>query len=260
MDNAIFAKFLATLEHELDKFGLSLVVATTEGNQDTEAEKAQRLVDIGAEALIVSGVTHSRAFDDLIARTRLPAIATSYYDDSYYLPTIGYDNAAASRMALQFLHDAGHRRIAVVHGPVKDNDRTRARLAGLESVAPDIETHKFETEITLAGGAAAVQSLLDAKTPCSAILCTSDVLALGALFELQRHELTVPTDISLVGIDDLPASSLAVPSITSVHLPVNKMGEMTADATIQWVENGVFPESKLIGVELIVRQSTCGIA
>ena len=260
LDNAIFAKFLAALEQELDRSGLSLVVATTEGNLETEAEKARRLVDIGAEALIVSGITHSPAFDALVARTRLPTIATSYYDKDYALPTIGYDNAAASRLALQFLYDAGHRQIAVIHGPAENNDRTRARLAGLEALAPDIEIHSFETDIALAGGALAVQNMLAAKTACTAVLCTSDVLALGALLGLQKHGLTVPTNISLVGIDDLPASSLTVPGITSVHLPVARMGRMAAEAAVQWIEHDVFPESKLIEVELIVRGSTREIA
>jgi len=256
LDNAIFAKFLAALETKLGEQGLSLIVATTEGDPDIEAEKAQGLVDVGVEALIVSGITHSQEFDELIARTRLPAIATSYFDETYYLPTIGYDNASASRMALQFLHSLGHKEIAVIHGPEKNNDRTRARLAGLKSPVPEVVIHTFDTEISLEGGSHAVQEILEHKPSFSAILCLSDVLALGALFELQRRKVRLPEDISLMGIDDLPSSSFTVPEISTIHLPVTKMGELTAEAVVQWIENQTIPKPQLIEASLIVRRST----
>ena len=260
LDNAIFAKFLAALESGFGEKGLSLVVATTNGDPDVEAKEAQGLVDIGAEALIVSGITHSSGFDDLIARTRLPVIATSFYDPSYRLPTIGYDNAAASTMALQFLLSTGHKKISVVHGPTQNNDRTRARLSGLNIPHNKVVIQKIETEVTLKGGSVAAKELLESNSQCTAILCLSDVLALGVLFELQRQKVRVPEDLSLMGIDDLPSSSFTVPEITTVHLPVTRMGERTAEAAVQWIENQVIPKSQLIEASLIIRRSTQQIA
>ncbi|SLN69884.1 HTH-type transcriptional repressor CytR [Roseovarius albus] len=256
LDNAIFSKFLATLEKTLAEHGLSLVVATTKGDPNIEAQKAQGLVDIGAEALIVSGVTHSPDFEKLIELTRLPVIATSCYDKNYHLPTIGYDNAGASRIALDFLLSAGHRKIAVVHGPVKDNDRTLARLSGLKALDQNHTLQTFETNISVQGGCDATQMLLAETTSFSVILCFSDVLALGVLFELQRNRIKVPDEMSLVGIDDLPSSSCTFPEITTVHLPVATMGETTGEAIVEWLDNHVAPKSKLLQAELIVRNST----
>ncbi|MEM9441263.1 MAG: LacI family DNA-binding transcriptional regulator [Pseudomonadota bacterium] len=256
LDNAIFAKFLAALEARLGEGGLSLIVATTDGDPDIEARKAQGLVDIGAEALIVSGVTHSHAFDELIRRARIPAIATSYYDEHYSLPTIGYDNAATSLIALEFLRSEGHRSVGIVHGPVSNNDRTRARLAGLEKLATDVTMQAFETTLSIEGGVAAAREFLKAQTSCTAILCLSDVLAMGTILELQRNNVRLPDEISLMGIDDLPYSSFSNPEITTVHLPVSRMGAYTADAVIQWLDNDIVPKSKLIEAQLIVRQST----
>jgi len=123
LDNAVFSAFLAAIEAELSKHGLSLVVATTNGDPDIEVEKAQRLVNIGAEALIVTGITHSPALDEVIKRARMPTIATSYFDPSYRYPTIGYDNAAASRTALEYLIGKGHQHISVIHGPTVHHDQ-----------------------------------------------------------------------------------------------------------------------------------------
>ncbi|MEM5518929.1 LacI family DNA-binding transcriptional regulator [Henriciella sp. AS95] len=256
LDNAIFSRFLAALEKHLAKHGLSLVVATTSDDPEIETEKAKGLVDIGAEALIVSGIAHSPDFDRLIEQTRLPVIATSYFEKSYHLPTVGYDNAGASRLALNFLLAAGHKNIAVVHGPVKSNDRTQARLSGLKNPVSSHTLQMFETDISVEGGCAATLRILERDTVFTAILCFSDVLAMGALFELQRHQIRVPDEMSLVGIDDLPFSSCTFPEITTIHLPVARMGEATAQAVVHWLDTQVAPKSVLLEAELIVRNST----
>lgn len=256
LDNAIFSRFLGAVEKELARNNLSLVVATTENDPEIETEKALGMIDIGAEALIVSGTTHSPEFHKLIEKSRLPVVATSLFDDTYHLPTVGYDNSNASRIALEYLLNAGHRNIAVIHGPVKSNDRTKARLSGLEN--PDTNTflQMFETSISIEGGCTATQRLLKEVTTFSAVLCFSDVLAMGALFELQRHGIKVPDEMSLMGIDDLPSSSFTCPEITTVHLPVFRMGITTAEAVVQWLDDHIIPKSELLQVELIVRNST----
>ncbi len=259
LDNAIFAMFLASMERELDKFGLSLVVATTEESSEIEAEKAKRLIDIGAEALIVSGVTHSTEFDELIARTRLPTIATSYFDNSYHLPTIGYDNRHAAQIALEHLNKAGHRKIVVIHGPQENNDRTQARLSGLKTLDRDKTLSFYPAGLSFEGAALAVQNALQSETHFTAVLCTSDVLAVGALFELQRHGWKVPNQVSLISIDDLAISSKSVPGITTVRLPVDEMGQKTAKAAVNWIETGIEPQAQLIEVELIVRESVTAV-
>jgi LacI family transcriptional regulator len=253
LDNAIFASFLGALEAKLSTHGFSLVIATTDGDPDVEAEKAQRLVNIGAEALIVSGITHSPAFDQLIARTRMPTVATSFFDPDYRHPTIGYDNAAASRKALEFLIGKGHQHIAVLHGPTEHHDRMRARLSGLHGQG---ELYNFETDMTLEGAGRAVDKLFQSAPHVTAILCLSDVLALGAQFELHRREVRIPQEMALIGIDGLPSSASAFPAITTIQLPAVEMGIRTADAVANWVEHQIVPESYLIDSSLIVRQST----
>ncbi|MCB4456854.1 substrate-binding domain-containing protein [Leisingera sp. McT4-56] len=260
LDNAIFARVLASMESRLAAHRLSLVVATTDNDPDQEAEKAKGLVDIGAEGLIVSGVTHAPEFYSLIERCQLPAVSTSFYDPHYRLPTIGYDNAAAARTALAHLTDLGHRRIAVVHGPSASNDRTRARIAGLEGHSPKPGLSFYEVELSIAGGCAAGRAILQAEEQPSAVLCLSDVLASGVLFELQRQGVSVPREKSVMGLDDLAGSAHLFPELTTVHLPVSRMGAAAADAIASWVETQQVPEPSLLASDLVVRASTAGPA
>lgn len=260
LDNAIFARFLAALERKLAEYDLSLVVATTDSDLEVEAAKATGLIDIGAEGLIITGATHGAALHDLIERTSLPTIITSFFDAANPIPTIGYDNRAAARLALQHLIDLGHRRIAVVHGPVHNNDRTEARLAGLNELNWDGELTFYETEISLAGGSSSAESICAATAKPDAILCMSDVVALGVLFGLQNQGVSVPGDISMIGIDDLPSSAVSVPPLTTVHLPVSRMGEKAAVALARWISDDQKPSPERLDAALVERRSAIRLA
>ena len=199
LDNAIYSLFIDALENELGKFGLSLVVAATRGDEDVEAFQAQRLLDLGVEGLVVSGITHGAAFYALIERSNLPVVATSYYDPDYRLPTIGYDNAGIAKLSLEHLIDLGHRRIAVLHGPIHNNDRTRARIRGLGKRA-DVTLSFHETENQIASAGETAEAALKATVPPTALLCLTDVLAHGALFRCQNLGVSVPKDMSIIGL------------------------------------------------------------
>ncbi|MEO1531178.1 MAG: LacI family DNA-binding transcriptional regulator [Pseudomonadota bacterium] len=253
LDNAIFARFLEALEGGLAERGLSLVVATTNGDPEREAAKAQSLIDCGAEGLVLSGVTRAASFDALVERAQMPVIATSYFDPDYRYPTIGYENGTVARIALSHLIDLGHREIAVLHGPVHNNDRTRARLQGLEP-PKNITLSHWETDLSVGGGSAAVDRLLSGHMP-TAILCLSDVLATGALYALHRHGIAVPEQTSVMGIDDLPSSAFTRPALTTVRLQVREMGAATAEALADWIEEGHRPEPRDLGPKLIVRET-----
>lgn len=258
LDHDIFARVLAGMERQLATHRLSLVVATTGGDPDVEAEKAKGLVDIGAEGLVVTGRAHADAFYKLIERCQLPAVATSCHDPDYLLPTIGYDNGGAAQTALDHLGQLGHKRIAVLHGPSASNDRTQARIAALRQRTDAFDLSFHETELSISGGCASVRDIWQGLRP-TALLCLSDVIANGALLELQRAGVSVPGHVSVVGLDDLPGSTHLYPALTTIHLPVVRMGERAADAIATWVETQTRPTSCLLDFNLVVRESTAAL-
>lgn len=256
LDNAIFARVLDSLEDCLGERGLSLVVATTCDDPDVEFKKANDLLKIGAEALIVIGVTRSPAFNGLIDTARLPVVAISYFDPDYSLPTIGYDNGEGARIALRHLLDLGHRNISVIHGPADTNDRTRARMAAIQDAASGANLTFHETEISVGGGCEAALQLAQAGLQADACLCLSDVIASGVLLEFLRQGIRVPDQISVTGIDDLPSSAFTQPPLTTVHLPVATMGRKAGTAIADWLDTGRAPTPMSLPVSLVERQST----
>ncbi|WP_376870383.1 substrate-binding domain-containing protein [Albirhodobacter sp. R86504] len=256
LEHDIFARVLASLESQLALHRLSLIVATTQGDPDIETQKAKALIDIGAEGLIISGTTHAPEFHALIEHSQIPTVATSVFDPDYSLPTIGYDNAGAAQAALAHLTDLGHCDIAVIHGPSASNDRTAERVEALRATAIEGTMTFFETPLTIAGGGLAARAALQSGREHTAFLCLSDVLATGALYEMHRAGLQIPRDKSIIGTDDLPGSAHLYPALTTVHLPVARMGLAAADAIAGWLETQIVPEVVMLDFDLRVREST----
>lgn len=258
LDNSIYARVVDGLESRLSEFGLSLIVAQTTGDPALEHARARQLIGVGAEGLVVVGVTHSSDFHEMIERTRIPVLAVSYYDPSSSIPTIGYDNAAATRQAVEHLCELGHRNIAVVHGPLANNDRAEQRKGVLQSMSGDLALQYLETDLSFEGGCRAGRRLAALQDRPAAALCFSDVIAMGVITELQKLGIFVPDEIAVLGMEDLPSSASFHPSVTSVQLQVQKMGERAAEALAHWVEQGVRPNAECLRSRLIARESTIG--
>lgn len=256
LDSDIFALTIDAIESRLADFGFSLVVATTGEDSEKEALKAKELLDIGAEGLFLSGVTHSEKLFALLEHARVPAVVTSYFDPDFTYPTIGYDNREAARIALEHLLDLGHKRIAVVHGPLQHNDRTRERVVGASTDRADVSLSYFEAELTVAGGCNTATQALNAGLKFDAFLCVSDVLAFGLIFELQRNGFSVPEDVSVMGVHDLPSAMSTHPRLSTVRLPAREMGQQAAEALAKWVNDDVRPDSVCLTSVLKAREST----
>ena len=256
LDNAIYARVVNGLESRLDTKGLSLLVAQTGDDPAEELTRAHKIVDIGAEALIVAGVSHAPGVYDLMDRARLPVIAVSYFDAAHRLPTVGYDNAEAVSLAARHLADLGHRSIGVLHGPARHNDRIRRRIEVLNTRRFGLTLQFNEVPTSMAGGHLGVEQVMASGTGCTGLLCFSDIIAHGALAALARRGLTVPGDMSVMGIENLPGSAFTTPRLTSVRLNLEEMGRQAADAVTQWLDTGDRPAAVHMPCDLIVRDST----
>ncbi len=264
IEHSVFAKFVAAIEQTLAERQYSLVLAISNGQDSVELAAAQKLVGMGAEAFILSGSAHSPQLANLFARRSIPCVYTSIWDPGGGIPTIGYDNAALARNAVGYLADRGHRNIAVIHGPLGDSDRMRARRDGAriaaDTTSKDATTLRFfETSLDVSGGKSAIHEVMSEFRTCTAALCFSDVLAQGVYFGLAERGLRIPDDLSVMGFDNLDWSRSIVPALTTIDLPARDMGINVATQLTTHLETGdpIVP-TELTG-EIIARDSVARI-
>lgn len=254
LDHAIFSRFLSSLEEGLVESGLSLTVGTTGGDPEMELIRASNLLELGVEGLIVIGAKRADGFEQLLKLHDIPTISTSTYDPEYHTPTIGYDNFSAARLAVEHLRELGHRRVASISGPVANNDRTAARLEAVRESKFEKHIH-LETAVDLEEASAAAQTILAKHPDITGFVCLSDVIAQGVIHGCDLTKMKIPSDVSVVSIDDLPFASFLSPALTTVHLPVGRMGKVVAQEIGNWINSGVRPSHQELESHLIIRGS-----
>lgn len=174
------------------------------------------------------------------------------------------DERYNSSLAVQHLLDLGQRKIAYIAGP-EDYFSSDQRLTGYQTtlkqagiaIEPD---WIVRGEWRVSDGYQCAQQLLSLKNRPTAIAAANDQLAYGALLAAQDKGLSIPDDLAIVGYDNDEISRVSNPTITTITLPLFKMGQTAAENLLQQVNNEKKESNEqLIKGELIIRQS-CGSA
>ncbi|SPH18273.1 HTH-type transcriptional repressor CytR [Defluviimonas aquaemixtae] len=256
IEHSVFAKFIAGIEQTLAERDYSLVLAVSNGDEDEEFRAARKLLGMGAEAFILSGAAHNKAMVEMLERRQVPHVFTSIWNPDCKSPTIGYDNFNLAANAVSFLAAKGHRNLAVIHGPLAESDRTVARREGAASVQTEpLVTEFHETSLSVEGGKSVIREILTRHSGVTAVLCFSDVLALGAYFGLSEAGLRIPDDMSVMGFDNLDWAKDAMPPLTTIDLPAAGMGREVASQLVDHLESDAALVPKLLPSRIIERES-----
>jgi LacI family transcriptional regulator len=261
VDNAIFARAIDALQRRLAENGYQLLIATNDYSPETEESQALNLLTRGADALMLCGTAQRPS---LLARLRsrgVPAVHVMSWPPPPGMACVGYDNAQAMQQVVRYLLDLGHRRIAMLAGVTRDNDRAAARLAGVRAALAgagiDLPAARVvERRYAIAAARDGLLRLMEASPPPTAVVCGNDVLAFGALFEAQRLGIEVPQQLSIVGFDDLELASHLQPPLTTVHVPAEGMWQCAAELVLALLAGETTPPSTEVQVALVVRSST----
>ena len=243
MDNAIFARGLQAFQEALDARGYTMLVASSAYRPEAEEEQIRTLVARGADGLLLIGQDRDAPIYDFLARKEVPALAAWSYAPDGAIPSVGFDNRAAMRALAEAVMDLGHRRLAMISGIGRGNDRARGRIAGLRDAMgarglDPAALPMIEMPYGIENGADAFARLMGGAERPTAVLCGNDVLAVGALLGAERMGLKVPEDVSVTGFDDIELARIARPALTTVHVPHREMGKTAANVLIDMVENG----------------------
>ncbi|HEU4329841.1 MAG TPA: LacI family DNA-binding transcriptional regulator [Lapillicoccus sp.] len=265
LTNPIFPAFAQVIEGALVRHGFTPVLCTQSPGGVHEDDYVQMLLDRGVAGIIyVSGqhadtTTGSNRYVRLRERG-LPIVLVNGYMSGVDAPFVSNDDEAAMELSLSHLIHLGHSMIGLAVGPrryvptirkIAGYRRYMSVLVGEEAVDDLIETEMYTVE----GGQAAAVRLVEKG--CTAIVCGSDLMALGAVRAVRSLGMQVPLDISIIGYDDSTLIAFTDPPLTTVRQRVVAMGEATVQALVDEIA-GV-PASRTEYVfrpELVVRGST----
>lgn len=151
------------------------------------------------------------------------------------VPEIGVDERAAGEIATQHLIELGHERIGFVAG-LEHYLPTQLKAAGretaLRAAGLDADALVAYGTFSVDGGRRALGQLLSRAGPPTAVICSSDLMAIGALHEATRRRISVPQELSIVGFDGIDATTWTSPPLTTVEQPIAQIAD-TAVGTLE---------------------------
>ena len=253
--------------HRVAGHGRLLVcMSSTAADEDAEreyvalmrAQRARAVVLVGSRSDNTAARDALRA--ELHAFTRSGGRAACVGQDLLGVDTVLPENRAGAEALARALAALGHRRFAVLAGPrplLTAQDRVGGFRDGLRAWSVPLDPARVAYgDLSRDGGYQAMSEILAAGAPLpDCVFAVSDIMAVGALARLRAAGLSVPGDIALAGFDDIPTLRDVYPPLTTVRLPLRRLGEIAA----RLVLSGEAPQQpRVVPVpgEVVLRAST----
>lgn len=257
LTDTVMAMLYESLARACSRAGQFAIVATTEDDPRADRTAVHSLLQRGVDGLILSTARTDDDFPGELAERGVPFVL-ALRSDGKSLSSVG-DDRLGGYLATRHLLDLGHRRIGLIAGP-RYASSSLGRLEGYrqafaESSTAFAEDLVMDSTFGIDSGADAAERLMRLPSPPTAIFAVNDNTAIGALSALTRMGLHVPTDVSLVGYNDIPiVSRLPIP-LTTVRVPFDQIATAALDL-LDGGARGKGPRIRMAAPTLIPRRST----
>ena len=263
LDHAIFAEVVQAFSDTVGEQGFTILLASHGYDLQREYEILRKFLEHRVDGVVLTGLDHDDAVFQLLDRQEVPTVLMWNYSATSRYPSIGADNELAGRIIAEHVLSLGHRDIACMFPPTLGNDRALARRETVVDTLRDAgvvvpEAWMLETVYSISVAKSDAAQLFDADRRPTALICGNDILATGALYGAAASGLSVPQDVSVVGIGDFKGAADIEPALTTVRLPARRIGQEAGQALAATI---IDPEQTAGGSlhcrpELIVRQSS----
>lgn len=262
--------FFANLSNQVEKYanqnGYSVILGNTNNSAKATRDYLRIFTDHGVDGILLAQADFESSAEgekcmELIKALRVPVLLADRVFKADHVNSVIVDQQEAGYLATRHLLNLGHRRIGCATGPLGLNN-CQNRLAGYRAaleeygVPYDAELI-FEENLDVSCGAHALPVLLGKGV--TAIFAFNDLIAYGIYKEVHSYHLSIPGDLSVVGLDDIFLSEILQPPLTTVAQPVTEMAENAVERLISQIdaaESYTIPEPLVLQPILKVRGST----
>ena len=262
--NPFYSTVIQEIELVASKQGYRILLGETRQDEATEHSYGDLAVQKMADGIISLGmhIPFKCSPNRKTIDTKWPPLVMACeYQGSIPVPTIAIDNRRAAFDATNHLIGLGHQDIAYMSGPLdfslcrdrEEGFREAMSKAGLK-VGPG---RVVNGDFSLESGKIVATELLTSTSRPSALFCTSDEQAMGAMAAARELGMDIPGDVSIAGFDDIPFADYTHPPLTTVRQPMAELGRKAMETLLAILQGRPVPaERTLLSHQLIVRAST----
>lgn len=261
-----FAMIVRGIIDEARAHGYLAIICDSNRSGDVEIEFVRLLRDYRADGVIFAGgglkdPSYLTQLTDMLGwfkshQKAIVALGHNLAD----VPEVTIDNRRATQEMTEYLLGLGHRRIAFLTGPSSITTSALRTEGYLQALATHgLSTRDalvLESDFTFESGQQLASDLLDLPVPPTAIFGSNDMVTLGCLVELKQRGISVPGQISLAGFDDIAATQMVDPALTTVRVPMRDLGTMGVRQLLGLINDEDIGSRLQLPHELVIRAST----
>lgn len=260
--NPIFAESTQGVQDVASENGYQVVLGNSYYHYEKESKLVEVLRERQVEGLLITTTDIKGEILENLLDDEFPFVLlySTLRKGSY--SSVGVDNFLGGYRATEHLVNFHHRRIAMLAGNFHSSDRSFHRWHGYKrclkkyNIPYDADL-VLQTQYSLAKGREAVKSLLSLEDPPTAVFCSNDFLAIGAMEGARELGLSLPGDLSIVGFDDMQIASFVTPRLTSIRQQGYQMGALGAKIILDHIRNpSQKAVHKILDTSLVAREST----
>jgi LacI family transcriptional regulator len=250
IQNPFFTSVVGGIENALQQADYTLLLGNSDENLDREQLYLATLRAEGVVGIILAPTgARAEAYEHL-HHTHLPMVVIDRCPPRLHADSVAVNNSAGAFAAVTHLARLGHRRIGCITGP-------QALRAHDLPVHPSLIRY---ADFRQPGGSTAMQALLELPEPPTAVFVGNNLMTLGALQTLHERGLQIPSDMAIVGFDDMAWASSLQPPLTAVVQPTYEVGTTAAHLLLARLNDPQRPlQHVVLDTRLMVRAS-CGAA
>ena len=255
LTNPFFSTIMQSMDQNKPE-DVDLFFLTTTGKE--LESNIKHLVERGMDGLVIGRlIENPEALDTYLKKRNVPYVVLDQSEDHGFTDMIRTDEKAGGQLAAEHLVGLGHRNMAIVQ-PHKMMTNMKDRVYGFKSYCqkhgiPDPII--YETDLSKAGGASIVSSIVESNA--TAAFAINDEMAIGIMRGMADRGLSVPSDLSLVGYDDIDFARYMIPSLTTVAQPMEDIGALALTLIMKKIQSrGSDTEKIELPNKLVIRETT----
>ena len=256
--------FFTTVVRKIEDFAVQKQFKLLLCNSDRNPEKEKMYLELLVTERISGAIilpSNANALKPLI-KYQIPFVFVNRAFPEIPVDSVVLDNFSGAYMATRHLLELGHTRIGLINTP-EDPAVGLQRFEGFKKALSDSGI-KSEKELIVCGeydiqkSEEAALKLLELKQPPTAIFSLNNLMTIGMLKALNKKNVRIPEDISVIGFDDMDWLSFFSPPITVIQQPTQEIGQKAAELLFERLEKRYEGEPRQIILQpkLIVREST----
>lgn len=261
LHGSYFGDLMSTVEQVLKQNGKHVIITAGHTDEKREHDAIEFLKSRRCDALILHAEAVSDEYLQKLVSEKLPVVIINRKVDKLDENCFVVDNEQGGYLATQAALQQGHKNIGYISGPLfkKDaNDRLLGHKRALKEAGIAFnENALFEGDFHESSGQEGMHHMLAQFKDMTALVCANDEMASGAMTAAREAGFDIPTQLSIVGFDNVLFSRYLYPKLTTINNPIHAMGEMAAHWVLQHVYNikSSLPIEHLFEPEIVMRDT-----